>query len=101
MAAQTAIESRRAPAPSWLDRARGFRPSPAQVAGVLVLGFIALTAWWLSKDARVPDFDSADHLQHTSYYYELMRAGSWSEVLRTDNPYPPVVEVFPAIVAWP
>jgi 4-amino-4-deoxy-L-arabinose transferase-like glycosyltransferase len=99
VAAQTAIESRRAQSPSWLARARAFRPAPAQVAGALVLGFIALTAWWLSQDARVPDFDSGDHLQHTSYYYELMRSGHFSDVLRADNPYPPVVEVLPALVA--
>lgn len=64
-----------------------------------MVGFIALTAWWLSTDARVPDFDSGDHLQHSSYYYELMRQGQWSQILRTDNPYPPVVEVLPALVA--
>jgi 4-amino-4-deoxy-L-arabinose transferase-like glycosyltransferase len=69
------------------------------MAGLLVVGFILLTAWWLSQDARVPAADTGDHLQHTSFFYELMRAGHFSDVLKADDPYPPVVEVLPAITA--
>jgi 4-amino-4-deoxy-L-arabinose transferase-like glycosyltransferase len=96
----TAPSARGASAPAPTTRLRALRLDGAGGALLLALGFIALTALWLSQDARVPDWDSGDHIQHSIYYYAQIDSGHISEVLKTDNPYPPVVELVGALAAF-
>src|SRR3989440_7253662 len=96
----TAPGARRASALAHLSRFRALRLDGAGGAALLALGFILLTALWLALDARVPDWDSGDHLQHSIYYYAQIDSGHLSDLLKTDNPYPPVVELVGTLEAF-
>jgi len=57
---------------------------------VLVGGFVALTAWWLSVDRSVPYNDAAQHLFFAFRYHDLLAQGRVGEVLDFPSFYPPL-----------
>jgi hypothetical protein len=73
------------------------RPSgPAIAVACAVLAFLAVTAWWLTQDARVPDADSAGHMDTALQY---LHGGTFDWFTRFDI-YPPLVRLLGAGAAW-
>lgn len=64
-----------------------------QLLAAAVVVFVAVTAWWLSQDTRVPDFDSGTHLMHAFEVHSQVAAGRWTWPFTTWNTYPPLVHL--------
>ena len=81
-----------APRP-WLSKAR----APAVGAGLLCLLFLAVTAWWLSADQRVPDFDSGKHLLHSFDFATKIENGDPLAPFTSFTDYPPLAHTVASI----
>jgi 4-amino-4-deoxy-L-arabinose transferase-like glycosyltransferase len=62
-------------------------------AVALAAAFLAMTAWWLTADSRVPDFDNAKHLGIAFSFYDAFRHGDSSYWFTTETEYPPLVHL--------
>jgi 4-amino-4-deoxy-L-arabinose transferase-like glycosyltransferase len=67
--------------------------SPAGVVAGLILFFVALSAWWIAVDKRVPDFDSGKHLAIAYYYFDAFQHGHALGWFTSYQNYPPFVHV--------
>jgi hypothetical protein len=87
-------------------RARLRRPRVAAVLsppGVVVAStftFIAISAWWLAVDTRVPDFDSGKHIVLAFTYHDLIDRGDWTAPFDTFHVYPPLVHLVGAAATF-
>jgi len=81
-----------------LARRRIVAPPSAEllVAAALTVGFLAVTAWWLKHDSRVPDFDNGKHLGDSFYYYDLLHQGLL-EPFKVFTTYPPLLHLVGAL----
>jgi hypothetical protein len=91
--------------PSWLAAARRSRVaswflSPPGAVGLAVFAFVAITAWWLSVDTRVPDFDSGKNLNIAFRYHDLLADGKWLVPVEEFNIYPPLVHLVGAAAVF-
>lgn len=62
-----------------------------------VVLFVVVSAWWLTQDTRVPDFDSGIHL-HTAFVYEqAIVHGNLLLPFTSYDSYPPLVHTLGAL----
>ena len=91
---RVAVDESIAPAGRLRRRPRG------AALGLLaaLLGFLALTLWWIAADSRVPDFDSGRSLQNALAMRDALAGGDWLAPLTQDNfnTYPPLLYVVAA-----
>lgn len=80
----------------------GARPrrAPAVVAAGLVAAFAGVTAWWLSQDRRVPDFDEGKHLNIAFFFHDLLDQGRLAGPFNESGTYPPLVHLVGALGAF-
>ena len=65
-----------------------------------VVLFIGVSAWWLTQDTRVPDFDSGIHM-HTAYLFQQAIAGGNVVLPFTSyDSYPPLVHLLGALTIF-
>src|SRR5688500_4205403 len=55
------------------------------------LAFLAISAWWVAVDHRLPDADSGKHLLSTFRMYDGLADGHPRTPLFLDTGYPPLV----------
>lgn len=67
------------------------------LAGTLTLGFLALSAWWIANDARVPDFDTAKHIGWALDMRDALVRGELLDPFNRFTAYPPLVHTVGAI----
>src|SRR3954449_9782017 len=101
------MQSSRQHAPSRVpaipaDRGGGVRNVDPTVvlSALLVLAFLAITAWWLSVDRRVPDFDNGRHLFFAFNVHDEFEAGHVAYPFTHFTNYPPLVHIVGAIGAF-
>lgn len=70
---------------------------PALGAGLLCALFIAVMAWWLAVDQRVPDFDSGKHLLHSFAFAAGIENGQTGTPFNLFTDYPPLAHTVAAI----
>ena len=99
MAAQASVR-RPGPAHSGRLPAPVDRLSPPVVAGGVVALFIGVTAWWLSQDSHVADYDSGVHLTNAFGYYNAIAAGRVFEPLTAYTGYAPFAELVGSVGRW-
>ena len=58
---------------------------------VAVFVFIAVSAWWLSQDTRVPDYDSGLHEYYAVVVHAELAQGMLTHPFTDFNTYPPLV----------
>jgi 4-amino-4-deoxy-L-arabinose transferase-like glycosyltransferase len=66
-------------------------------AGLVVVAFVAISAWWVSVDTRMPDGDNAKHLTLAFGYADRIRSGSLLAPFWDYNQYAPLVHTIGAI----
>jgi hypothetical protein len=66
------------------------------VAGLLV-AFWAISAWWLTADGRVTDFDTGKHLLTVFAYHDAIGDGRLLAPLTEFHSYPPLVHLVGAL----
>jgi 4-amino-4-deoxy-L-arabinose transferase-like glycosyltransferase len=78
------------------------RRVPWSLWGVIALAaaFLAMTAWWLTADSRVPDYDNAKHLGIAFSFYDAFKHGNQSYWFTTDTEYPPLVHLVGAAAGY-
>jgi uncharacterized membrane protein YsdA (DUF1294 family) len=81
---------------AWLGRSSG----PAWGAAAVVVGFIALTAWWLSVDRSVPYNDAAQHLFFAFRYRDMLERGEVLQVVDFPSFYPPATYLLGAAASF-
>jgi len=69
-------------------------------ATLVVLGFIAITWWWTSRDRGVPFADAGSHLFTAVSYRELIAHGDVSELLHRSGYYPPTTFLVGALAMF-
>jgi hypothetical protein len=70
-------------------------PQGAVVAMVLV--FLAISAWWLTRDLRVINLDNAKHANVALQWHTALTNGDLLEPLRVYNVYPPGTHIIGAL----
>jgi 4-amino-4-deoxy-L-arabinose transferase-like glycosyltransferase len=73
------------------------RARPAYLVGALTVAFLLITAWWLSADRRVPDFDNGRHLFYAFNVHDALSSGDLLYPLTHFTGYPPLVHVIGAL----
>jgi 4-amino-4-deoxy-L-arabinose transferase-like glycosyltransferase len=66
----------------------------------LVVAFIAVTWWWVSRDLGVPSGDAASHLYTAVAYYELIANGDFAAFWTRSGYYPPLTFVVGGLGAF-
>src|SRR3954451_6349788 len=61
------------------------------------VAFVAISAWWVATDARLPDPDNGKHLLSSFRMYDGLAAGHPRTPLILDTGYPPLVYLFGAL----
>ena len=75
-------------------------PSVSREARLLwpaVLAFVAMTAWWLTQDTRIPDYDSAAHGFFAVVVHRELSLGRVAAPFTDYNSYPPLVHLLGGI----
>jgi 4-amino-4-deoxy-L-arabinose transferase-like glycosyltransferase len=62
-----------------------------------VAGFVAMSAWWLGADDRVPDWDSGFHEFYAAVIHNELASGQLSRPFTDYNTYPPLVHLVGAL----
>jgi 4-amino-4-deoxy-L-arabinose transferase-like glycosyltransferase len=78
-------------------RLRWARVGEAGLTGVAAALFVAVTAWWLSRDTSVQDWDNALHTLYAFVAHDQIAAGALTAPLRNWNTYPPLVHLVGAL----
>jgi predicted tellurium resistance membrane protein TerC len=75
---------------AWLA-IRRLRIGPPERAWLIVatVGFIAMSAWWLTRNQRIPDWDDGAHLLDALTAETQMTSGHFGALFRDFNLYPP------------
>lgn len=77
------------------QRRAAVRP-PRRVSGwawgaiAIVVAFVAISCWWLSRDEGVPFADAASHLYTVVALRERFEVGDWGAVWERTHYYPPL-----------
>lgn len=69
----------------------------ARLATGATLAFLGLTVWWLSKDTRVADWDSAQHTLYSFAVHAELAHGSLTAPFTEFNTYPPLAHIVGAL----
>jgi len=69
-------------------------------AALLVVAFMAITCWWVSRDRGVPFGDAASDLFTTVSYRDLIERGELSELWRRSGYYPPTTYLVGALATF-
>jgi hypothetical protein len=80
---------------------REFASSPAGWVVAATIISIAVTAWWVGSDTRVPSWDPGAHIYRSLQYADAFRAGDlteWFSSYQTPG-YPPLVYLLGAAVS--
>ena len=64
---------------------------------VAVLGFVAMSVWWLTQDDRVPDWDSGFHEFYAAVIHSEVANGQLTQPFTDYNTYPPLVHLVGAL----
>lgn len=95
-----AIRRRFARSPDLL-RARLSSLTEAHWIWLAVVVFVAMSAWWLTQDTRVPDFDSGLHELYAAVVHsELATGGQFTHPFTDFNTYPPLVHFIGALAIF-
>jgi hypothetical protein len=62
--------------------------------------FVAVSAWWLMHDNRVPDYDSGAHMNAAFLYFKDFSAGHLLRPFVGFDTYPPLVRVVGALAIF-
>lgn len=62
-----------------------------------IVGFIAMSAWWLTQNARVPDWDDGAHLMDAWVSETQLVNGQFATLFHTFNLYPPFAHLIGAL----
>src|SRR5438552_17187580 len=60
---------------------------------VAVIAFVAMSAWWLTQDTRVPDYDSGAHMYYALVTHGELSLGQLANPFTDWNTYPPLVHL--------
>lgn len=74
--------------------------APAWGAIAVVVGFVGLTAWWLSVDRGVPYNDAAQHLFFAFHFHDLLQQGRVGAVFDFPSYYPPLTFLLGAAASF-
>jgi hypothetical protein len=82
----------------WLTDRR-LRVGPPELAWlvVAVVGFIAMSAWWLTRNERIPDWDDGAHLLDAVVAASQLHSFRFGALFQTFNLYPPFGHVIGAL----
>jgi 4-amino-4-deoxy-L-arabinose transferase-like glycosyltransferase len=72
-------------------------PPDIRWASLMVLGFLAVTVWWLTQDTRVADWDSAQHTLYVFTVHDEIANGSLTAPFTEFNTYPPLGHLIGAL----
>ena len=78
-------------------RARRLALAPGGAVAAIVLVFLAITAWWVIRDLRVINVDSAKHANVALQWHRALAQGGVHYVLRKYNVYPPGTHIVGAL----
>ena len=78
-------------------RARHALLTPQSAVVGLVLVFLAISAWWLTRDLRVINVDNAKHANIALQWHQAFVDGDLLEPLRIYNVYPPGTHIIGAL----
>jgi len=91
----------------WRFSSGGPRPppsAPARVAIGLVLLFVALTCWWLSRNRALPYGDAGFHILTALEFHDFIAEGNWTEPFTVNtavnNVYPPLTSLMGALAMF-
>ena len=76
---------------------RGGRGAELWLTAAAAAGFVAITAWWLSQDTSVQDWDNALHTAFAFTIRAQIGSGHLSAPFTDFNTYPPLVHLVGAI----
>jgi len=62
--------------------------------------FVTVSAWWLTQDTRIPDFDSGTHMAMAFQYHFDIAHGNLTQPFRDFNSYPPLVHLLGALTIF-
>ncbi len=65
-----------------------------------VLTFVSMSAWWLTQDDRVPDWDSGIHELFAEAVHRELAGGQLTRPFTDYNSYPPLVHVVGALSSF-
>lgn len=65
-----------------------------------VVAFVGMTAWWLTQDNRVPDWDSGLHELFASVAHNELAAGQLTRPFTDYTSYPPLVHIVGALAVF-
>ncbi|MDP2709992.1 MAG: glycosyltransferase family 39 protein [Solirubrobacteraceae bacterium] len=86
--------------PGRAARVRRLLLTPEAGVVAIVLVFLAISAWWLSRDLRIVNPDNAKHINIALQWYLALEAGNPGEPLRIYNVYPPGTHIVGALGAF-
>lgn len=78
-------------------RARQALLTPQGAVVAIVLVFLAISAWWLTRDVRLINVDNAKHANIALQWHDALSGGGVLDVLRTYNVYPPGTHIVGAL----
>jgi len=73
--------------------------SPQGGVTAIVLIFLAISAWWLTRDVRMINLDNAKHVNIALQWRTALKTGDLLGPLRTYNVYPPGTHIVGALGA--
>jgi hypothetical protein len=73
------------------------RFGPLAIVALAVIGFIAISAWWVLTDTRLPNGDNGKHLVTAFSFYDDLRSGFFGVPFKSYSEYPPGVHMVGAI----
>lgn len=65
-----------------------------------VLVFVGVSAWWLTQDTRMPDYDSGFHMYTAFIYHQAIASGNVALPFTSYDSYPPLVHVLGALTIF-
>jgi 4-amino-4-deoxy-L-arabinose transferase-like glycosyltransferase len=79
---------------SWRTGVRWPQIAPeARWVWLGVVLFVAMSAWWLTQDTRVPDYDSGLHMYYAVVAHGELQLGQFWRPFTDFNTYPPLVHM--------
>gem|GEM_PF-896880 len=83
--------------PIGAGRANRTAPREIWILGAAVVGFIAVTVWWLTQDDRVQDWDNGLHTLLAFGIHDQIASGDLTGWFTEFNTYPPLVHLVGAL----
>jgi 4-amino-4-deoxy-L-arabinose transferase-like glycosyltransferase len=92
--------ARQATPASARDRRRGEAPTEVWLLLGAVVAFVAVTAWWLTRDSRVQDWDNGLHTLLAFGVHDQLASGHLTSWFTEFNTYPPLVHLLGGVVVF-